>query len=122
MDFDTMMIDPPRRGFPELDNWVKKIKPRFVVYVGCNPASLARDLRGISTRFRFENVQLLDMFPATSRFEDTGGIEDVGKEMTMNTGKIILVILIALAATPNAMARIYLCDGPDGPVYVDQAR
>jgi hypothetical protein len=33
--------------------------------------------------------------------------------MTMKTCKIILVILIALAATPNAMARIYLCDGPD---------
>ena len=68
-DFDTLLIDPPRRGFPELDSWVKKIKPRYVVYVSCNPASLTRDLRNMSTRFRFENVQLLDLFPATAHFE-----------------------------------------------------
>lgn len=68
-DFDTLLIDPPRRGFPGLDIWVKKIKPRYVVYVSCNPASLTRDLRNMSTRFRFEGVQLLDLFPATAHFE-----------------------------------------------------
>ena len=68
-DFDTLLIDPPRRGFPGLDSWVKKIKPRHVLYVSCNPASLARDLRGLSTRFRFKSIQLLDLFPATSHFE-----------------------------------------------------
>lgn len=69
MDFDTLLIDPPRRGFPGLDSWVKKIKPRYVLYVSCNPASLARDLREMGTRFRFKSVQLLDMFPATAHFE-----------------------------------------------------
>jgi 23S rRNA (uracil1939-C5)-methyltransferase len=68
-DFDALLIDPPRRGFPGLDNWVKRIKPRYVLYVSCNPASLARDLRGLNTRFRFKTVQLLDMFPATAHFE-----------------------------------------------------
>jgi 23S rRNA (uracil1939-C5)-methyltransferase len=68
-DFDTLLIDPPRRGFPGLDSWVKKIKPRHVLYVSCNPASLARDLRGLDTRFRLETVQLLDLFPATAHFE-----------------------------------------------------
>ena len=68
-DFDVLLIDPPRRGFPELDKWVKKIKPRYVLYVSCNPASLARDLRGLSTRFRFQTTQLLDLFPATAHFE-----------------------------------------------------
>ncbi|MGB5489118.1 MAG: hypothetical protein WBN06_17135 [Lysobacterales bacterium] len=68
-DFDTLLIDPPRRGFPGLDSWVKKIKPRHVLYISCNPASLARDLRGLSTRFRFKSIQLLDLFPATSHFE-----------------------------------------------------
>jgi len=67
--FDTMLIDPPRRGFPALDSWVKKIKPRHVLYVSCNPASLVRDLRNLSTRFRFKSIQLLDLFPATSHFE-----------------------------------------------------
>lgn len=67
--FDTFLIDPPRKGFPNLDLWVKKIKPRYVLYVSCNPASLARDLRSLSVRFRVKSVQLLDLFPATSHFE-----------------------------------------------------
>ena len=68
-DFDALLIDPPRRGFPGLDKWVKKIKPGYVLYVSCNPASLARDLRGLTTRFRIKTVQLLDLFPATAHFE-----------------------------------------------------
>ena len=68
-NFDTILIDPPRRGFPGMDSWVKKIKPRHVLYVSCNPASLVRDLRNLSTRFRFKSIQLLDLFPATSHFE-----------------------------------------------------
>ena len=67
--FDMILIDPPRRGFPGLDSWVKKIKPRYVLYVSCNPASLTRDLRNLSMRFRFKSIQLLDLFPATSHFE-----------------------------------------------------
>ena len=69
LKFDTVLIDPPRRGFPGLDNWVKKFKPRQVFYVSCNPASLARDLRALSARFRIKTIQLLDLFPATSHFE-----------------------------------------------------
>ena len=68
-DFDTLLIDPPRRGFPRLDSWVNKLKPLHVLYVSCNPASLARDLRGLETKFRFKSIQLLDLFPATSHFE-----------------------------------------------------
>ena len=67
--FDMILIDPPRRGFPGLDSWAKKIKPRYVLYVSCNPASLARDLRNLGMRFRFKSIQLLDLFPATSHFE-----------------------------------------------------
>jgi 23S rRNA (uracil1939-C5)-methyltransferase len=67
--FDTLLIDPPRRGFQALDLWIRKIKPQYVIYVSCNPASLARDLRNLSTRYRVKNIQLLDLFPATSHFE-----------------------------------------------------
>jgi len=69
MGFDTLLIDPPRRGFPGLDSLVKKNEPRHVLYVSCNPASLARDLRNLTTRFRVKTIQLLDLFPATSHFE-----------------------------------------------------
>ena len=67
--FDALLLDPPRRGFPALDLWVRKIKPGHLVYVSCNPASLARDLGGLTTRYRVKTIQLLDLFPATSHFE-----------------------------------------------------
>ncbi len=67
--FDTILIDPPRRGFPELGNWVKKIKPEHVLYVSCNPASLAWDMQNLQSKFRVKSIQLLDLFPATSHFE-----------------------------------------------------
>ena len=69
LNFDTLLIDPPRRGFPGLDGWVKKFKPRYLFYVSCNPASLTRDLRKLGVKFRFKTIQLLDLFPATAHFE-----------------------------------------------------
>jgi len=73
--FDTILIDPPRRGFPGLHGWVKKIKPQYLIYVSCNPASLAWDLHNLDSKFRIKSVQLLDLFPATSHFETLVVIE-----------------------------------------------
>jgi len=67
--FDTLLVDPPRRGFPALNGWVKKIKPDHVLYVSCNPASLAWDIQNLTTKFRVKSIQLLDLFPATAHFE-----------------------------------------------------
>lgn len=67
--FEAFLLDPPRRGFGELNIWLKKFKPKHVVYVSCNPASLARDLRSLTSRFRFKSLQLLDLFPGTAHFE-----------------------------------------------------
>jgi 23S rRNA (uracil1939-C5)-methyltransferase len=67
--FDALLLDPPRRGFPALDSWVKKIKPQHLLYISCNPASLGRDLGNLTRRFRIKTVQMLDLFPATSHFE-----------------------------------------------------
>ena len=69
LKFDTLLVDPPRRGFPDLDSWVKKVKPKSLLYVSCNPASLARDLRSLSVKYQVGTVQLLDLFPATYHFE-----------------------------------------------------
>ena len=78
-NFDTLLVDPPRRGFPALDNWVKKLKPKHLLYVSCNPASLARDLRSLSSKYQFGTVQLLDLFPATCHFETLVLIHFKGK-------------------------------------------
>ncbi len=77
--FDTLLVDPPRRGFPDLDSWVKKLKPQQLLYVSCNPASLARDLRSLTSTYRLEAVQLLDLFPATYHFETLVALQLKGR-------------------------------------------
>lgn len=69
IQFDAVVLDPPRRGFPLIDKWLKRIKPKHLFYVSCNPASLARDLKSLSMSYKVEKTYLLDLFPATSHFE-----------------------------------------------------
>ncbi len=77
--FDTVLLDPPRRGFPALDSWLKKIKPQYLLYVSCNPASLARDLATVSSKYQVVTVQLLDLFPGTYHFETLVLLRFAGK-------------------------------------------
>ena len=68
---DVLVVDPPRKGCDEaLLKTIIEMKPKKVVYVSCNPATLARDLRiledgGYETR----EVQPVDMFPQTMHVE-----------------------------------------------------
>ncbi len=68
---DVVVVDPPRKGCNEkvLDTIVK-INPERVVYVSCNPATLARDLKYLDEKgYRTVEVQPVDMFPHTSHVE-----------------------------------------------------
>ncbi|MTI55577.1 MAG: 23S rRNA (uracil(1939)-C(5))-methyltransferase RlmD [Geosporobacter ferrireducens] len=68
---DVVVVDPPRKGCDEkvLDTIVK-MNPQRVVYVSCNPATLARDLRYLEDRgYHTVEVQPVDMFPHTSHVE-----------------------------------------------------
>ncbi len=68
---DVIMMDPPRAGSTEefLDA-VAKLSPQKVVYVSCNPETLARDLLYISKRgYEVLKIQPVDMFPHTSHVE-----------------------------------------------------
>ncbi|URJ48741.3 23S rRNA (uracil(1939)-C(5))-methyltransferase RlmD [Paenibacillus polymyxa] len=68
---DVIVVDPPRKGCdPRLLDTILEMKPERVVYVSCNPSTLARDLRiledgGYST----VEVQPVDMFPHTVHIE-----------------------------------------------------
>lgn len=67
---DLLLLDPPRRGAPELMRRVAALKPSFVAYVACDPVTLARDLRKLaSSGYRLEALEAFDMFPHTHHVE-----------------------------------------------------
>ena len=67
--FDGVLIDPPRKGFTALGDWVKAIKPKKLIYVSCNAATMARDLRALEGKFTIDKLLLVDLFPSTYHFE-----------------------------------------------------
>ncbi len=69
---DVICVDPPRKGIePALAESIRKSAPRRVVYVSCNPATLARDLKLLCAdgAFCLESVRPVDMFPWTGHVE-----------------------------------------------------
>ena len=74
---DTLILDPPRVGCSRavLDG-IADVKPQRIVYVSCNPATLARDLRLLLERgFSLAAVQPVDMFPQTKHVEVVAKLE-----------------------------------------------
>jgi 23S rRNA (uracil1939-C5)-methyltransferase len=72
LDFEKMLIDPPRSGALEVVQSIAKFgKVKRIVYVSCNPATLARDAGELVKNhgFKLEKVGILDMFPHTSHVE-----------------------------------------------------
>ena len=69
---DVVFMDPPRAGSSEvfLDSLIK-MSPKTVVYVSCNPETMARDLRYLEqkSRYRARKIQPVDMFPHTNHIE-----------------------------------------------------
>ena len=69
--FDVVVLDPPRTGCKaELIQAIIKKSPRCIIYVSCNPATLARDLAIFNNAaYTVDQVQPIDMFPQTSHVE-----------------------------------------------------
>lgn len=67
--FNTIVLDPPRKGFPAINAWVKQYRPENLAYVSCNPATLARDLQTLTSSYTINKVLLMDLFPGTYHFE-----------------------------------------------------
>jgi 23S rRNA (uracil1939-C5)-methyltransferase len=68
---DLIVLDPPRAGLGEdVTTLLNAIYAPKMVYVSCDPATLARDLRALTLeRYRIESVTLVDMFPQTFHLE-----------------------------------------------------
>ena len=67
----TVIIDPPRSGLhPKLPDRILQLMPDRIIYVSCNPATLARDLNMLCReQFKIISVQPVDMFPHTAHCE-----------------------------------------------------
>ena len=67
---NTVFLNPPRKGCdPKLIQALLKKKPLKIVYISCDPATLARDLAALHPLYRIDIVQPIDMFPQTMHVE-----------------------------------------------------
>ncbi|MDN6633560.1 MAG: 23S rRNA (uracil(1939)-C(5))-methyltransferase RlmD, partial [Enterobacterales bacterium] len=70
LGFDKVLLDPARAGAAGVMDHIVKLAPQKVVYVSCNPTTLARDSQIlIAAGYQMARVRMLDMFPHTGHLE-----------------------------------------------------
>lgn len=66
----VLILDPPSEGLSELVSAaILRTPPEKIIYVSCNPATLARDLKRIASHYQLQETIPLDMFPQTAEIE-----------------------------------------------------
>ena len=69
-DIDLVVLDPPRSGLSlEAISNLLSIKPKKIIYVSCEPLTLARDLNIIKEQYNVKDITVVDMFPNTYHVE-----------------------------------------------------
>ena len=69
---DVIVVDPPRKGCDiKLLDAIDKVSPKRIVYVSCDPSTLARDLKILNEyNYEVKEIQPVDMFPQTKHIEN----------------------------------------------------
>ena len=68
--YSTVFVDPPRKGLDQkFIDTLLRLEPEKVVYVSCDPETLARDIKQLGEKYNIINVQPVDMFPMTFHVE-----------------------------------------------------
>jgi 23S rRNA (uracil1939-C5)-methyltransferase len=67
---DVLFLDPPRKGSDErFLSAALRLKPERIVYISCEPSTLARDVAFLSSQYRIDSIQPVDLFPQTFHVE-----------------------------------------------------
>lgn len=74
--FDVLIVDPPRKGLDHsLISSIFALKPQRIVYISCNPATLARDIQLLSQYYQAQQTIPVDMFPMTKHVESVTALK-----------------------------------------------
>lgn len=69
-NFDVLVLDPPRTGLTkEFINTILELNVKRIIYVSCNPSTLAKDLELLKIKYNINSITPYDMFPQTSLVE-----------------------------------------------------
>ena len=85
--FNKLIIDPPRSGAQEVAmGLVPRVRPQRIVYVSCNPATLARDSAILisNNKYRLQSLRVIDMFPHTTHVEVLAVFESGKREKPLD--------------------------------------
>ncbi len=110
---DVIVVDPPRKGLdPAALNVIRDADCERVVYVSCNPATLARDLALLSDRYQIATIQPVDMFPHTTHVETVALLSklDVDKHISVEIKLDELDLTSAESKATYAQIKEYVLD------------
>ena len=67
----TVILDPPRAGCDtKLINRLLEVKPPKIIYLSCNPATQARDIKPLLEHYKIEQIKTFNFFPRTPHIEN----------------------------------------------------
>ncbi len=68
--FNIAIVDPPRAGLsPRIVENLIQAHPDIIVYISCNPSTLARDIKRLAGTYKIESLHMVDLFPQTYHIE-----------------------------------------------------